>query len=134
AGATPDAPDVYSPILAGWVSPGRSQNSPLPVWSPLAKDTPAPYSKAAVYGEQIRDELAAKNPNLLVLDREFETQSVDPMFLEPEAGLAWYNSKSESLEIVLGVQSPYEAAESIAYLLGKAQAPSKPARISAQCT
>src|SRR5205085_2204449 len=38
AGATPDAPDVYSPILAGWVSPGRSQNSPLPVWSPLAKD------------------------------------------------------------------------------------------------
>ena len=33
AGATPEAPDVYSPILAGWVSPGRSQNSPLPVWS-----------------------------------------------------------------------------------------------------
>ena len=61
AGATPDAPDVYSPIQAGWVSPGRSQISPLPVWSPLAKDTPAPYSKAAVYGEQIRSELAAKN-------------------------------------------------------------------------
>ncbi|MBA2401707.1 MAG: molybdopterin-dependent oxidoreductase, partial [Bradyrhizobium sp.] len=97
-------------------------------------DTPAPYSKAAVYGEQIRDELAAKNPNLLVLDREFDTQSVDPMFLEPEAGLAWYNSKSESLEIVLGVQSPYEAAESIGYLLGKAQAPFKPARINAQFT
>ena len=27
AGATPDAPDVYSPIQAGWVSPGRSQMS-----------------------------------------------------------------------------------------------------------
>src|SRR6267142_197077 len=25
AGATPEAPDVYSPILAGWVSPGRIQ-------------------------------------------------------------------------------------------------------------
>jgi len=134
AGATPDAPDVYSPILAGWVSPGRSQNSPLPVWSPLSKDTQAPYSRAAVYGEQIRSELAAKNPNLLVLDREFETQSVDPMFLEPEAGLAWYNNKSESLELVLGVQSPYEAAESIEYLLGKASAPFKPARINAQFT
>src|SRR5229473_8098102 len=35
AGATPEAPDVYSPILAGWVTPGRTQNSPLPVWSPL---------------------------------------------------------------------------------------------------
>jgi len=134
AGATSDAPDVYSPILAGWVSPGRSQNSPLPVWSPLAKDTAAPYAKAAVYGEQIRSELAAKNPNLLVLDREFDTQSVDPMFLEPEGGLAWYNSKSETLEIILGVQSPYEAAESIEYLLGKAQAPFKPARINAQFT
>ncbi|MBR1233886.1 xanthine dehydrogenase family protein molybdopterin-binding subunit [Bradyrhizobium sp. AUGA SZCCT0182] len=134
AGPTPDAPDVYSPIQAGWVSPGRSQISPLPVWSPLAKDTPAPYSKAAVHGEQIRSELAAKNSNLLMLDREFETQSVDPMFLEPEAGIAWYNNKSESLELVLGVQSPYEAAESIEHMLGKASAPFKPERINAQFT
>jgi CO/xanthine dehydrogenase Mo-binding subunit len=134
AGATPDASDVYSPLLAGWVSPGRSQKSPMPVWSPAAKDTPAPYARAAVYGEQIRSELAAKDPNLLVLDREFETQSVDPMFLEPESGLAWYNGKSGSLELVLGVQSPYEAAESIAHLLGKAKAPFKPAHINAQFT
>ncbi|KRR03529.1 xanthine dehydrogenase family protein molybdopterin-binding subunit [Bradyrhizobium valentinum] len=134
AGATPDAPDVYSPIQAGWVSPGRSQNSPLPIWSPAAKDTEASYAKAAIHGERIRAELAAKNPNLLVLDREFETQSVDPMFLEPESGLAWYNRNSESLELVLGVQSPYEAAESIAHLLGEARAPFKPARINTQFT
>jgi CO/xanthine dehydrogenase Mo-binding subunit len=134
AGATPDAPDAYSPIQAGWVSPGRSQNSPLPIWSPAAKDTEAAYAKAAVYGERIRGELAAKNPNLLVLDREFETQSVDPMFLEPEAGLAWYDGRSGSLELVLGVQSPYEAADSIAYLFGEARAPFKPARINAQFT
>ena len=132
AGATPDAPDVYSPIQAGWVSPGRFQNSALPVWSPLAKETEAPYAKAATYGEQIRSELAAGNPALLVLDREFETQSVDPMFLEPESGLAWYNRKGDSLELVLGVQSPYEAADSIAHLLGEARAPFKPARINAQ--
>jgi CO/xanthine dehydrogenase Mo-binding subunit len=134
AGATPDAPDVYSPILAGWVSPGRSQSSPLPIWSPAANDTGAPYAKAAIHGERIRAELAAKNPNLLVLDREFETQSVDPMFLEPETGLAWYSGNSGSLELVLGVQSPYEAAGSIAHLLGEARAPFKPARINAQFT
>jgi CO/xanthine dehydrogenase Mo-binding subunit len=132
--ATPDAPDVYSPIQAGWVSPGRSQNSPLPVWSPVGKETQAAYAKGAIHGEQIRAELATENPNLLVLDREFDTQSVDPMFLEPESGLAWYNSKGESLEIVLGVQSPYEAADSIAHLLGNARAPFKPARINAQFT
>ncbi|ANW00524.1 xanthine dehydrogenase family protein molybdopterin-binding subunit [Bradyrhizobium icense] len=134
AGATPEAPDVYSPVQAGWVSPGRSQNSPLPIWSPAARDTEASYAKAAVHGEKIRDELAAKNPKLLVLDREFETQSVDPMFLEPESGLAWYDRKSGSLELVLGVQSPYEAADSIAHLLGNARAPFKPARINTQFT
>ncbi|WP_065754385.1 xanthine dehydrogenase family protein molybdopterin-binding subunit [Bradyrhizobium paxllaeri] len=134
AGATPEAPDVYSPILAGWVSPGRSQSSPLPIWSPAAKDTEAAYAKAALHGERIRGELAAKNPNLLVLDREFETQSVDPMFLEPESGLAWYDGRSGGLELVLGVQSPYEAADSIAHLLGEARAPFKPARINTQFT
>ena len=88
--------------------------------------------RRATYGEQIRAELAANNPGLLVLDREFETQSVDPMFLEPESGLAWYDAGSKNLELVLGVQSPYEAAESVAYLLGEARAPFKPARINAQ--
>jgi CO/xanthine dehydrogenase Mo-binding subunit len=132
AGASPEAPDIYSPLQAGWVTPGKVQKSALPVWSPLAKDIGAGYAKAAGYGEQIRAELAADNPGLLVLDREFDTQSVDPMFLEPEAGLAWFDKKSSKLELVLGVQSPYEAAESIAYMLGQTQAAFRPAQINAQ--
>ncbi|SHK79397.1 CO or xanthine dehydrogenase, Mo-binding subunit [Bradyrhizobium lablabi] len=134
AGPTLESPDVYSPIQAGWVTPGRIQNTALPVWSSFAKETQAPYGKAAIHGEQIRAELDAKNPSLLVLDRTFETQSVDPMFLEPECGLGWYNKKDEKLELVLGVQSPYEATESIAFLLGKARPPFKPARINTQFT
>ena len=130
AGPSPDAPDVYSPVQEGWVSPGRFQNSPLPVWTPVARETEPAYGKAATHGEKIRAELAANDPGLLVLDRAFETQSVDPMFLEPESGLAWYNKKDNRLELVLGVQSPYEAADSVAFLLGKAKF--KPARINAQ--
>jgi CO/xanthine dehydrogenase Mo-binding subunit len=129
AGATPDAPDIYSPVLAGWVTPGKIQNSALPVWSPLAKESGAAYAKAASYGEQIRAELNAINPAQLMLDREFETQSVDPVFLEPESGLGWYNAGAKTLELVLGVQSPYDAAEALAYMLGEAQAPFKPAHI-----
>ena len=129
AGATPEAPDIYSPIQAGWVSPGRIQNTELPVWAPFARETMAPYGKAAMYGEKIRAELAADNPDLLVLDRQFETQSVDPMFLEPESGLACYNDNAGKLELVLGVQSPYEATESVAFLLGQARKPFKPTRI-----
>lgn len=131
AGATPEAPDVYSPIQAGWVSPGRIQNTELPVWASFAKETTAPYGEAARHGEAIRAELAADNPDTLMLDREFTTQSVDPMFLEPEAGIGWYDDLSGKLELVLGVQSPYEAAESIEFLLGNASKPFKPTSINA---
>jgi CO/xanthine dehydrogenase Mo-binding subunit len=128
AGATPEAADVYSPLLAGWVGPRSFQNGDIPVWAPANQHGPAD-AKASFYGEQIRAELAANNPDLLVLDREFETQSVDPMFLEPESGLAWYDGSGRTLEIVLGVQSPLECAESIAYLLGGARENFKPDRI-----
>src|SRR6266478_1845046 len=129
-GPTPDAPDVYSPVKNGWVSPERFENTGRPIWARLPIPTGQAYAEAATYGEKIRAELAANNPALLVLDREFETQSVDPMFLEPESGLAWYDARRKDLELVVGVQSPYEVAESVAYLLGNAQAAFKPDRIN----
>jgi CO/xanthine dehydrogenase Mo-binding subunit len=131
AGPTPDAPDVYSLAKDGWVSPGHFQNTELPVWSPLAIPKAEPYAKAAIYGEQIRAELAANSPDRLVLDREFETPSNDPVFLETECGIAWYDPGRKNLELVLGVQSPFETAEAVAFLLGNASAGFKPARINA---
>ena len=65
-------------VQEGWVSPGSFQNSGRPVWAPLPIRRGRAYAKAATYGEQIRAELAANNPALLVLDREFETQSDRP--------------------------------------------------------
>ena len=129
AGATPDAPDVYSPVKAGWVNPGRFHNVDRPVWEALPIPTGREYATAATYGEKIRAELAASNSNLLVIDREFETQSVDPMFLEPEGGLAWYDGGRKNLELVLGTQSPYECAAAVAFLLGEAREGFKPDHI-----
>jgi CO/xanthine dehydrogenase Mo-binding subunit len=129
-GPTPEAPDVYSPIKDGWINPPHVQNTELPVWMPQGAVPGSPYEKGAIYGQKIRDELAADNPAVLVLEREFATQSVDPMFLEPECGMGWYDSGTRKLELVLGVQSPYEAAEAVAFLLGKASAPFKPTRIA----
>ena len=130
AGATPGGPDVYSPMQAGWISPAHIQKTELPAWTPAAMPAKSAYAKGAAHGERIRAELAANDPAMLVLDREFETQSVDPMFLEPEAGLAWYDAGRRSLDLVLGVQSPYEVTESIAFLLDKARAPYKPSRVN----
>jgi CO/xanthine dehydrogenase Mo-binding subunit len=128
AGPTPDAPDVYSTVKNGRVSPSFFDSLGRPIWTRLAAGQA--YAEAATYGEKIREELAANNPALLVLDREFETQSVDPMALEPESGLAWFDAGRKKLEFVVGVASPYEAAESIAYLLGDAQAGLKPTHIN----
>lgn len=132
AGATPDAPDVYSPVKNGWVSPGVFNENQHPVWERLPIPSGQEYAEAADHGEAIRAELSADNPARLVLERQFETQSADPMFLEPESGLAWYDADRKTLELVVGVQSPYDAAESIAFLLGEADAAHKPARINTQ--
>jgi CO/xanthine dehydrogenase Mo-binding subunit len=131
AGPTPDAPDVYSSAKDGWVRPANFQNTELPVWSPLAIPKSEPYAKAAIYGEAIRAELAAKNPDRLVLDREFETSSNDPVFLETECGMAWYDAGRKNLELVLGVQSPFENAEAVAFLLANTSAGFRPAHINA---
>ena len=98
-GPTPDAADVYSPVKNGWVSPGKfqkTQHTEVPIWDRLPISTGQAYAEAAAYGEQIRAELAANDPALLVLDREFETQSVDPMFLEPESALGWYDARRKN--------------------------------------
>jgi CO/xanthine dehydrogenase Mo-binding subunit len=135
AGPTPDSPDVYSPLEAGWVSPSvMEENTGRPIWKPLPIAKGGKYKAGATYGEEIRDMLAAKDADMLVLERDFKTQSVDPMFLEPECGLAWYDPSSSKLRAVLGVQSPYEAVESLAVLLGEATPGFRPKSIDAQFT
>ena len=130
-GATPEAPDVYSPVLAGWVSPGRFQETRAADMG-AARGKPGAYAKAATYGEQIRAELAANNPGLLVLDREFETQSVDPMFLEPESGLGWYDRAAKTSSSCSACSRHSRPPKALAFMLGNARAPFKPARIKSQ--
>ena len=81
---------------------------------------PAPVRAAAsYYGDQIRAEIDAAQAGRLVLDRTFQTQSVDQVFLEPEAGLSWYDAGTRKLELVVGVQSPQQAAASVATLVAE---------------
>ena len=132
AGPTPDLPDVYSPVQNGWVSPPNFTDAEQPNWTPLAGPAGHAYAEAAGHGEAICAELAANDPAHLVLERQFETQSADPVFLEPESGIAWYDPDRKNLELVIGVQSPYEAVELIAFLLGEAKADFRPTHINTQ--
>jgi CO/xanthine dehydrogenase Mo-binding subunit len=132
AGPSTNAEDVYSPMLAGWTFPVLYQKDDRPSWAvPSATGTDA--QRASYYGDQIRGEIDARSPELFVLDRTFQTQSTDQVFLEPEAGLAWYNSSTRRLELVLGVQSPQEATASIAKLVSKNAAAQAVREIVAHC-
>src|SRR4051794_25215835 len=49
-GPIPDAPDVYSPVKNGWVSPGFFESSGRPIWARLPLPTGQAYAEAASYG------------------------------------------------------------------------------------
>jgi CO/xanthine dehydrogenase Mo-binding subunit len=55
--------------------------------------------------------------------QNFETQSTDHFFMEPESGLAWHDAVNERLSLVLGVQAPADTLHAIAEILSDAVAP-----------
>ena len=144
AGPTADADDVYSPVLDGWTVPARYQpiqqtqqapNAPqfAAEWDP-PNPTGSSAARAAYYGRQVRRLLDQPEPDLLVIDQTFHTASNDPVFLEPENGLAWHDPSRRTLELVLGTQSPEDSASSIAELVGDASGDLRVENIVAHCT
>ena len=115
AGPSPESDDVYSALKAGWAKPARYIDNE-PQWAAPAP-TGSADAEATFYGDEIRSAIAAAGADTLVLDRRFQTQSIDPVFLEPESALAWYDAKGRTLEFVVGVQSPHWIATSIAALV-----------------
>lgn len=46
-------------------------------------------------------------------------QAMDPMFMEPESGLAWYDWRTQALNLVVGTQSPeHDVSDTLAMLAG----------------
>ncbi len=53
-----------------------------------------------------------------LFEREFKSQTTDPVFMEPESGLAWFNKDDGELRLVLGTQSPAGDMWKIADIFG----------------
>ncbi len=116
AGPTPDAPDVYSPVQAGWVSPGtfpehrapdmdaardRRPGAPTPRPRPMASRS-APSLPRTIRRCWCSTANSRRNPSTRC-------------FSSRKAGSPGTTRARKNLELVLGVQSPYEAAEALAY-------------------
>ncbi len=70
-------------------------------------------------------ELAVGENGWKTLDRTFYTQSTDPVFLEPETGLGWWEEETKSLHIVYGTQSPNKDTQNIREIFSGTDEPLK---------
>ena len=97
AGPTPDSDDVYSALKAGWAQPIRYVKH-QPQWA-APSHSASVDAEASFFGDQIRAEISAAGPDVLVLDRTFQTQSVDQVFLEPESALSLYDTANRQARV-----------------------------------
>ncbi|WP_299892954.1 molybdopterin cofactor-binding domain-containing protein [uncultured Ruegeria sp.] len=121
AGDSPLGPDVYSPLLDGWVGPRRFRETEAPVWTKPDATGTAP-EQASFFGDQIRTEMKAGKSGK-VYAQSFQTQSIDHVFMEPEAGLATYDADTRKLYLMLGVQSPQAILTAVGNLVKSAKPP-----------
>ena len=75
-----------------------------------------------LYIQKMQGDLTQSNWHLI--KRRYSTQSVDPMFMEPENGLSWYDSATKTLHLTLGTQSPYDDGIAILDFFKGSRAPS----------
>ncbi|CAM4006901.1 xanthine dehydrogenase family protein molybdopterin-binding subunit [Roseateles saccharophilus] len=125
-GAPPPPPPqakAYSPVnyLTRYEAAGVAPFSQVQLGcesDPFAPDSKAqPYnSTARALRERIDATLATPDPAVLQLGGSYSTQVLDPMFMEPEAGLAWLDGAgSGTLHLVLGTQATNgDAGDSLA--------------------
>ncbi|MEO6278774.1 molybdopterin cofactor-binding domain-containing protein [Roseateles sp.] len=127
-GAAPPPPSAsaakaYSPVnyLTRYEAAGVAPFSQVQVGSesnPFAPDSASqPYnSTAKALRGRIDALLQAPDPAVLRLKGSYSTQVLDPMFMEPEAGLAWLDrAGTGTLSLVLGTQATNgDAGDSLA--------------------
>lgn len=94
-GPNPDAPTVFDPTTL-YVKQGD--------FSYYSADPDSYATEAANRQTSIEQEL--QNPDLITYDFTCEMQAMDPMFMEPESGLVWYDETKRHLHLLIGTQSP----------------------------
>ncbi len=78
------------------------------------------------YRARISEQIAA-HPDWIRQPFRADMRSTDPMFMEPETGLVWYDAANGRLNILLGTQSP---DRDISDLAGMFAAPGSPVTVS----
>ncbi len=98
--------DIYSAKESGLIFPRYKDHKPN--WNIKANKKGSKAEKGMYYADELAHDfkVKSKNKDWYVLDKEFTTQSIDPMFLEPETFNVWLDKNKETLHLVITSQSP----------------------------
>lgn len=114
ADTTPPVPAPYSPEYT-YVRDGSAFNKVQNGGDP-DYDKQLPLVEAAIKTEW-------KARGWKSWSETFKTQTMDPMFMEPEAGLAWFDGAASRLNLVLGTQSPSGDIDDVAKIFADPNCP-----------
>ncbi len=95
----------------------------------LPNSTAQPYNIAAKNVRGLIDTSLA-NPAYKSFSGTYSTQVLDPMFMEPEAGLAWLDQSSSNMNLVLGTQATNGDVSDVATMLAKSPPPQQVKNVS----
>ncbi|MQR01790.1 xanthine dehydrogenase family protein molybdopterin-binding subunit [Glaciimonas soli] len=117
-GATAFDDDVYSSLKDAPIFPSMMRKH-QPVW-PDGKEHGKLDQQGMFYAEAIAQDLNKPSADWLVLDREYNTQSIDTSAMEPDNSNCWYDATNKTMHMVVPTQAPQEVAESAAEMVKNA--------------
>lgn len=95
----PETSIIHEVTRSGLQSFAQTMHGPVHPTEPGARN-----KKAMKIVDKISEKL--KTSDLEVYRQTYETPVVDPMFMEPESGLAWFDRGAKRLRMLIGTQSP----------------------------
>ncbi len=114
-GPDPDDPAVFDPLTLY-----LKQDAPFHRDGGFSyfTSTKATYDDAAKAHAKEIDAYLATAPDLINHRFTSDMRAMDPMFMEPESGLIWYDDANGSMNVLLGTQSPDGDIKDIAEMYG----------------
>lgn len=109
--SNPFDPDIYSAMKYTTIEP-LGYKKYVPFW-PEGKEGGNLEQKGISFAEDLATEMRNPPEDWLVLDRELYSQSVDMCAMEPDNSNGWYDAETETLHMVVAVQSALDTVESL---------------------
>ncbi|SFV00313.1 CO or xanthine dehydrogenase, Mo-binding subunit [Polaromonas sp. YR568] len=122
-GASAFDDDVFSSLKDAPVFPSMMRKH-QPVW-PDGRQHGKLGEQGMFHAAAIQAELDKPPADWLVLQRDYQSQSIDTAALEPDNANCWYDAAGQAMHMVVPTQSPMEVVDSALEMMKKSRLPVK---------